>query len=129
MVLNSDKKDDDAIVRRAPARVTTWLFYIGLAIDTSLLLMMCSNAFLTPGGFTGATFPTDPTAGLTDYGRFMLWASPLALVALMGVAWLLKAVGATIVAVVLLWVPALPFAIALVVGLGLAILFILFGGR
>jgi hypothetical protein len=117
------------MARRPTARVTTWLFYVGLAIDASLLLMLCSNALVTPGAFSGATFPTDPTAGLTDYGRFALWAFPLALVGLMALACALRAGGATIVAVVLLWLPGLPFAIAMVVGLGLAILFILFGNR
>ena len=68
-------------------------------------------------------------AGLTAYGRFAIWAMPLALAALMAVSWALKARGVAIAAVVLLWLPAVPFAIAMVVGLGLAVLFILFGNR
>jgi hypothetical protein len=105
--------------------MTTWLFYIGLAIDAMLLLMMLSNAMLMPEG----TYPEDPTAGLTAWGRFAIWAFPAALIGLMATAWMLKAAGAMVFAVVLLWLPAVPFAIALVVGGGLAILFILFGNR
>ena len=105
--------------------MTTWLFYIGLAIDAMLLLMMLSNAVLMPAG----TYPEDPTAGLTAFGWFATWAMPAALAALMATSWALKAGGATVVAVVLLWLPAVPFAIALVVGGVLAILFILFGNR
>jgi hypothetical protein len=53
----------------------------------------------------------------------------LALSGLLASACALRAAGWTVVAVVLLWLPGLPFAIAMAVGGGLAILFILFGNR
>lgn len=107
----------------------TWLFYIGLAIDTSLLLIMCLSTVTMPGALGGGTYPEDPLAGLTAFGWAALWLFPVALLALMASAWMLKARGATGTAVILLWLPALPFALAMTVGIGLAVLFMLYGNR
>jgi hypothetical protein len=111
---NAEKKDDEAMALRgvAPA-MTAWLYYLGLAIDTILLLIACGNALvLMYGTSIDGGLPDEPAAGLTVIGRIALWAIPLVLLGLMASAHRLKARGALIAANVLLWLPALPFGLA-----------------
>ena len=115
-------------IRGAP-RVTAWLYYLGFAIDTILLLMACGNAlFLVFGPSFDVGLPDDAPAGLTAIGRIAMWAIPLVLVGLMVTAHWLKTRGALMAANVLLWLPALPFGLAAAGWVALMIAFAI-GGR
>ena len=90
-----------------------WLYRLGFAIDTILLLIACGNALvMTFGTSIDGGLPDETAEGLTAIGRMALWAIPLVLLGLMASARQLKNRGALIPANVLLWLPALPFGLA-----------------
>ena len=93
--------------------MTAWLYALGLAIDTILLLIACANAlFMTYVTSLDGALPDEADAGLTAIGRVALWAIPLVLIGLIAAAVRLKTRGALIAANVVLWLPALPFGLA-----------------
>ena len=125
----AEKKGDEAMAIRGTPRVTAWLYYLGFAIDTMLLLIACGNGlFMAFGPSMEGGLSDEPVEGLTTIGRIALWAIPLVLVGLMVTAHWLKTRGALMAANVLLWLPALPFGLA---AAGWVVLMIAFaiGGR
>lgn len=96
---------------------STYIFYAGAAIDTFAMLLSLSNYMLS------RNFEN----GLTRAGHIASMLIPLALLLLIGLAFWLRASGKMLLANILLWIPALPLAGALLLWGGLAILFILFG--
>lgn len=109
--------------------MTTWIFYCGLAIDAIVLLLALSNIGVMTSSTLGGIDGIDgvPADGLSDVGRIALWVIPLLLLALIGAAARLKSRGAVRTASLLLWVPALPFLLAMLMWGGLAVVFVLFG--
>lgn len=107
----------------------TWIFYCGLAVDAILLLLAVSNVFVMSGSTLSGLDGLDaaPLDGLTAAGRIALWAIPLVLLGLIATATRLKSRGAVRLASVLLWIPALPFGLAMLMLSGLATVFVLFG--
>ena len=107
----------------------TRLYHLALVIDTMLLLLACGNALMMTYGTSIDDGLADENAmGLTAIGRTALWAIPLVLVGLMSAAYWLKARGALVAANVLLWLPALPFALSASFWVVLMIAFAI-GGR
>ena len=105
-------------------------FYFGLVIDAIILLISASNVLSMYSASTYAVWSdvtNTPIQGMTNFGRLMLWLIPLALLALMAAAFWLKSKGKMLAANILLWVPALPMLVIMVLGGGFALLFILFG--
>ena len=91
----------------------TRLYHLALVIDTMLLLLAGGNALvLTFVTSIDGDLADETAMGLTAIGRTALWAVPLVLVGLMSAAYWLKARGALVAATVLLWLPALPFALS-----------------
>lgn len=91
-------------------------FNIGAGIDVLLLLISLSSAFSMRGY----------SDGLSPLGRIAVLLIPLLLLALLGIAFWLKSNGKTMAANILLWIPALPMAGAIVLWGGLALIFLLF---
>ncbi len=105
-----------------------WLYYLGLAVDTSLLLLAVGNALMTALVMTGDGLG-DASDGLTVIGRVALWAIPLTLLGLIVAARRLKARGALVAANVLLWLPGLPLGLGALMWVVLAIIFALSAAR
>ena len=84
------------------------LYHLGLALDTILLLIVSGSALMMTSIDDGLAYEE----GLTAIGRIAMWAIPLVLLGLVVAARLLRARGALIAANVLLWLPALPFALS-----------------
>jgi hypothetical protein len=95
------------------------LYHFGLAIDTILLLIASGSALMMTSIVDGLAYEE----GLTPIGRIAMWAIPLALLGLLVAARLLRARGALIAANVVLWLPALPFALSASVWVALWIAF------
>lgn len=95
---------------------TLW-FNIGVCIDAIILLLSLSSVALTRGS----------ADGYSPVGRILTIVIPLVLLVLIGIAFWLKSTGRIAAANILLWIPALPMAGALVLWGGLALIFILFG--
>jgi len=105
-------------------------FYFGLGINVISLLIAASNMWvMRPAAAfaVGNGNYVSPMDSLTPHGRMMLWLAPLTLLGLIAVACWLKSAGKMLAANILLWIPALPMLVALVVCGGLVVLFILFG--
>jgi hypothetical protein len=100
-----------------------WIFHLGLAVDGIILVAAAGNLLVMQFAFSDAM----PAEGLTGIGYAALWLIPLALMALIVTAYRLKSAGKLLAANVLLWVPALPLAASLLLWVGLAGVFILFG--
>lgn len=96
---------------------SNYLFYAGVAIDGFVMLLAFSNYMLSRGFENG----------LTRAGHLASMLIPLAFLVLIALAFWLRASGKTLLANILLWIPALPLAGALLLWGGLAVLFILFG--
>lgn len=92
-------------------------FFLGLGIDTLVLLLTVSNLLMMRAD----------TDGLSSAGRMAVLAMPLVVLALIAVAWWLKSAGKILIANILLWIPALPIAGGVLLWGGLALVFILFG--
>ncbi|MBI1226526.1 MAG: hypothetical protein GC192_14930 [Bacteroidetes bacterium] len=97
------------------------IFYIGLLLDGLLLATTVSNILLS------LPYLQDTSSGLTPYGRLASWAIPLMVAALMLTAFLLKRGGKMLPANILIWIPALPMLVGLLIWGGMAALFILAG--
>jgi hypothetical protein len=103
------------------------LYYLGLLIDALLLLLACGSAMMMHSTLVSSDgVAIDASDGLTAFGRIAAYGIPLLLFALMGVAHALKTRGSIVAANVLLWLPALPFGLALIFWGGLAVIFALF---
>lgn len=106
-------------------------FYLGLGMDVIVLLISLSNALMMHFASTIEGLNDEPNggamSGMTVYGRLMIWLIPLALFALMAVAFWLKSKGKMLLASILVWIPALPMLAGVVIWGGLAVIFILFG--
>lgn len=92
------------------------LFYIGMAIHVLLLLFVLINVGLLH----------QATSIWNIQWRF-LWFVPVLFIVIPGIsAWLWHA-GRTIIATILLWLPAIPAVASVLMWLGLAIIFRIFG--
>lgn len=106
------------------------LFYIGLAINALTLFILLGNVFTmfaTVQNLDGSNSASTLGDGMTAFGRLVTWLLPLVLLALMAIAFWLRSSGKLLTANILLWVPALPMLVMVVIWGGLAMLFILFG--
>jgi hypothetical protein len=106
----------------------TRLYHLALVIDTMLLLLAGGSALVMTFVTIDDGLADETAMGLTAIGRTALWAIPLVLVGLMSAAYSLKARGALVAANVLLWLPALPFALSASFWVVLMIAFAI-GGR
>lgn len=68
-----------------------------------------------------------PAEGLTAVGRLSLWLIPLLLLVLIGLAFWLKKTGKMLPANILLWIPAAPFLLGVILWGGMAVLSIVGG--
>lgn len=98
-------------------KVTNFLFYTGLVIDVLAFILAASNSF----------YSLPFADGMTDMGRRSLLLIPLGMLLLILAALWLKSRGHLVIATILLWLEAAPFALSLLIWGGLAVLFILFG--
>ncbi len=107
---------------------SNWLFYLGVSINAIVLWVSTSNALMMHKNFKGIN-GTDisPLEGMPAWSRLTLWLIPLALLALIGLAFWLKTNRKMSAANILLWIPALPMLAMILFWGGLALLFILFG--
>lgn len=105
-------------------------FYLGFAIDLITLLITVTSVFTMfepTQGLDGIPNGSNISDGMTSFGRLMTWLIPLVLLALMAVAFWLKFRGKMLAANIMLWIPALPMLVMMVLWGGLALLFMLFG--
>ncbi len=107
----------------------THIFYSGLAIDAMLFLLSISNILAMKRPIEGLT--TTPAEGLpmSMLGRLLIWLIPLLLVGLMAIAFWLKKTGKLLPANILLWIPAAPMLIVVMIWGGLAVVFIIGGSN
>jgi hypothetical protein len=104
------------------------LFKIGLGIDLLLLLLLAQGWWLMNSpmqGLGGQEIQADE--GLTTIGKQLTVVLPLILVALMMAGYGLHVRGQSVAANVVVWVPALPVLLALLLWGGLAFVFVVFG--
>lgn len=107
---------------------SNWLFYLGVFINAFVILICVSNAFMSYKSFDGINGAShSPVEGMTVYGRFMLWFIPLALLAIIGGSYWFKSNAKMLAANILLWIPALPMLVMIILWGGLAMIFVLFG--
>ncbi len=92
------------------------LFYIGMAIHLLLLLFVLINVGLV-----------HQATSIWNLKWRFLWFIPVLFTVIPGIAALLWHAGRTIFATVLLWLPAIPAVGAVLLWLGLAIIFRIFG--
>lgn len=92
-------------------------FYFGMSIDLFILLLTASNLYMIANTLQGVKISA----------RLMMLAMPLAILALIGIAFWLKTMGKMLAANILVWIPALPMLGGILIWGGLALLFILFG--
>lgn len=106
------------------------LFYVGLALNLFSLYLSIgsiSTLFALTQNFDGTYNGGTIGDGMTAFGRLMTWLIPLVLIALMALAFGLRAKGKLLAANILVCIPALPMLAMIVFWGGLALLFILFG--
>jgi hypothetical protein len=106
------------------------LFYVGLALNLFSLYLSIgsiSTLFAPTQNFDGSLNGGTIGDGMTASGRLITWLIPLVLVALMALAFGLRAKGKLLAANILVCIPALPMLAMIVFWGGLALLFILFG--
>lgn len=99
----------------------TIFFYIGLLLDALILAITVSNII-----YSLPYLPANSSA-LTPIGKLASWGTPVLVAAVMLTAFLLKKSGKMLPANILVWIPATPMLIGLVIWGGLAALFILAG--
>jgi hypothetical protein len=104
------------------------LFKIGLGIDLLLLLLLAQGWWMMNSPMQGVGGQEIPAGeGMTNIGRQLTVALPLVLVALMLAGYGLYAHGRSLAANVVVWIPALPVMLALLLWGGLALVFVVFG--
>jgi hypothetical protein len=104
------------------------LFKIGLGIDLLLLLLLAQGWLLMNSPMQGVGGQEIQAGeGLTSIGRSLTMALPLGLLALMLAGYGLHVRGQSVAANVVVWVPALPVLLALLLWGGLAFVFVVFG--
>lgn len=106
-----------------------WPFYLAVGIDLITLFVTASNLFLMSSsvqGLGGTTVPMDD--GLTTIGKLFNWIIPLVLLLVIGLGFWLRSNGKVLAANILVWVPAFPMLVGILIWGGLAMLFIL-GGK
>ena len=95
----------------------THFFHIGLVVDSLILIL----------GIAGILSMSSASEGLSPLGKQMLWLFPALLVLIMGAAIALKNAGKLLPANILLWIPALPMLVSILLWGGLALLFVIAG--
>ncbi|MCB0631020.1 MAG: hypothetical protein R2824_14990 [Saprospiraceae bacterium] len=102
------------------------LFFLGLSIDALLLVITVSSLLMMRAGFSDLSEPQ--ADGLSNLGQLAIWLIPTLLILLMALGWWMRSTGKPLVANILLWIPALPMAVGILLWGGLALLFFVFGG-
>lgn len=103
-------------------------FTIGLVIDAFALVLTLSNALFmnTPVKGVGGV-ETDLNDGLTDAGRLANWLIPVVLTILIAAGWWCRVKGKIALANILVWIPALPMLVGILIWAFLALLFLVAG--
>lgn len=93
------------------------LFKIGILADILLIMLSVSGMY----------FSKDSMDGYSQMGKIFVWLIPLAISILILLALFLKSKDKLMLANILLWIPATPFVIGLLITAFLALVFNLFG--
>jgi hypothetical protein len=103
-------------------------FGIGVAIDGIALLLMLSNLAMMNSTFKGVGgVETSASDGLTTAGQIANWILPLVVALFVGVGFWLRSQGKMAAANILVWIPATPMLVGLLIWAFLALLFLVAG--
>jgi hypothetical protein len=108
--------------------MSKFLFILGVIVDVLSLILSLTNLWMLNHSGISSDLPdsNNDSTGLTAYGQFMRWGIPAGLMLVIMIAFWMKSRGHQWLANIILWIPALPVFVGLLIWGFLAFVFVVF---